>query len=131
MHSLTDFLNHGTLPFIGRAHEIERLTGFWRGVYQATELRAMLLTGEAGVGKSRLLGEVIARIVAAGGSVVHVKLYPEATASFLSLVAHALWHPDAGRSILAAEPEAEFAMVGVALQRLARLRPTIIVVEDI
>ncbi|MEP7218572.1 MAG: ATP-binding protein, partial [Bacteroidota bacterium] len=131
MHSLADFLNHGTLPFVGRDIEVQRILDFWRGTFQATELRAMLLTGEAGIGKSRILEHVMGQTVAAGGSVVHVKLYPESATSFMSLVARALWHQDAGRFCLTEEPEAKLTAVSGAMQRLARLRPTLFVLEDL
>lgn len=131
MHVLADFLNHGTLPFIGREAELRRIVEFWRGTFEATELHAMLLTGEAGIGKSRLLEQAMRRVVESGGSVVHVKLYPESTASFASLIARALHHPDAGRGILAEEPEPKLAAIGEAMRRLARLRPTLFVLEDL
>lgn len=131
MRVLADFLNHGVLPFVGRDAERQRLIAFWRATLAATELRVMMVVGEAGIGKSRLLDDVLPRIVGAGGSVVHVKLYSESTLSFISLVARSLWHPDAARTILSAEPEPTIAAVGNALQRLARLRPTIFVIEDL
>jgi len=131
MHLLADFLNHGVLPFLGRARERDRVVAFWRGTFEATELRAMLMLGEAGVGKSRLLDDAMLRIVESGGSVVHVKLYPESAVGLLELTARALWHPNAARTILAAEPPARLPDVAGALQRLARLRPTLLVIEDI
>jgi AAA ATPase domain/Bacterial transcriptional activator domain len=129
MHTLADFLNHGTLPFIGRDAEVKRIVDFWRGTFDATELRAILLVGEAGIGKSRLLQQAMEEIVAVDGSVVHVKLYPESTVSFVSLVAHALQCSDARGVFLTAEPE--IGSVGEALRRLARLRPTLLVLEDL
>lgn len=131
MLALSEFLDHGTLPFVGREAEVLRITGFWRGAFEATELRAILLLGEAGIGKSRLLEHVMRQLVEMGGSVVHVKLYPESATTFLSLVAHALRHPDAARSILPEEPEPKLGPVGAAMRRLSRLRPTLFVVEDL
>ncbi len=129
--ALADFLNHGILPFIGRDREIARIMEFWHGTYHATALRAMLLSGEAGIGKSRLLEQAAQRVVAAGGSVVHVKLYPESAASFPSLVARGLRHPHAARWLLHQEIEPRVSATGAALQRLARFRPTLLVVEDL
>jgi hypothetical protein len=131
MQHLAEFLNHGILPFVGRDAERERIVAFWRGTFEATEMRAMLLLGEAGVGKSRLLDDAMARVAEAGGSVVHVKLYPEAAVSLVELVARALWHPGAGRTLLAEEPASSLPSITGALQRLARLRPTLVVVEDL
>jgi hypothetical protein len=131
MQILADFLNHGVLPFVGRGAERDRIVRFWRGTFDATGLRAMLMLGEAGIGKSRLLDDAMLRIVDAGGSVVHVKLYPESAVGLLALTARALWHPHAARALLAQEPSASLVDVAGALQRLSRLRPTLLVVEDL
>jgi hypothetical protein len=131
MDSLLDFLNHGILPFVGRTAESARIIDFWRGTFDAYRLRIALLTGEAGIGKSRLIEEIIPRMVAVGGAVVHTRLYAESATSLVPLVARALWHPDAGRSLLAKEPEGMLGSVASALRRLSRLRATLLVVEDI
>jgi hypothetical protein len=131
MQFLADFLNHGVLPFVGRASERDRVVDFWRGTFEATELRAMLMLGEAGIGKSRLLDDAMLRIVEAGGSVVHVKLYPDSAVGLLELAARALWHPNAARTLLAQEPAGTLAEVAGAVQRLSRLRPTLLVIEDL
>ncbi|HVZ41296.1 MAG TPA: AAA family ATPase [Candidatus Kapabacteria bacterium] len=131
MSRSNDFLHHGILPFVGRDAEIARITEFWRGTYTAESLRTMLLLGEAGMGKSRLLERAMHEIVGMKGSVVHVKFYPEATATFLSLTARGLMHPFAGRSITGTEPEPKPVPVAGAMQRLARLRPVLFVLEDL
>jgi DNA-binding SARP family transcriptional activator len=131
MHTLIDFLNHGILPFAGRAREIESLLSFWRGTSEARELRAALLLGEAGIGKSRLLAETLPRIVSSGGAVVHARLYPASTLSVVPVIAGALWSSEAGRRLLREEPAPDPGSVAAALRRLSRLRPTLLVIEDI
>jgi DNA-binding SARP family transcriptional activator len=131
MHTLIDFLNHGILPFAGRSREIESLLSFWRGTSEARELRAALLLGEAGIGKSRLLAETLPEIVRSGGAVVHARLYPASTLSVVPVIAGALWSSEAGRRLLREEPAPDPGSVAAALRRLSRLRPTLLVIEDI
>lgn len=131
MERLADFLNHGLLPFSGRDREIERIVAFWRGTLRGEAMGCMLMVGEAGIGKSRLIQEGIARIEKEGGAVVHIKLYPESTAAIAPLAAQALWKSRSGRHLLRSEPEGNLSSVSEALRRFAHLRPTLLVVEDV
>lgn len=131
MRSLVDFLNHGALPFTGRQGELARLLEFWRSTPEAEGLRALLLSGEAGIGKSRLLEELLPRIHREGGIAIQVKLLPESTDSIVPLIARALWYSDTGRHLLKKEAEESLGAVIAALRRLSRLRPTLLVVEDL
>lgn len=119
------------LPFVGRRAEVSAILAFWRAGFDAGELRAQLLVGEAGVGKSRLADVAIGRIVEAGGAVVHVRLYPDSSDSLQTLLHHALQMP--GRGIL---PSVQSSLDGnsrilPALRRLVRLRATLLVLEDV
>jgi predicted ATPase len=130
-HPLVDFLNHGVLPFVGRGPQVERIISFWRETADAHGLRALLLTGEAGIGKSRLVEESMREIIGTGGAVVHVRLYPDATASLAPLLARGIWTSGAGRRLLKNEPEETLPSIAAALRRMCRLRPTLLVIEDI
>ena len=67
-----------TMPFVGRGEELQRLRQMW--------VRAMrglggvaVISGEAGIGKSRLLGEFAAAVAAQGGTIVAgAATFPEA-----------------------------------------------------
>ena len=131
MRSLIDFFNHGILPFVGRSRELDRLERFFRESAEAHGLRAALVIGEAGTGKSRLVEELLPRIGAAGGLVVHTKLYPGTSTSIASLVAAALASSASARGLLKRPPEETLGSTITALQRLARLRPVMLVIEDI
>jgi DNA-binding SARP family transcriptional activator len=132
MHpALVHFLNHGLLPFVGRTEQVEQIERFWRQTADAYGLRALLLVGEAGVGKSRLVEEVIPRISIAGGAVIHAKLYPDSTTSVAPLFARALGRSSAAHALLKSEPEETLSGVIAALVRICSLRPTLLVIEDI
>ncbi len=55
-------------PLVGRRAELDSVEGFVRDVVERRSPRLVLLTGSAGVGKSRLVREAIARSRVAGGS---------------------------------------------------------------
>jgi hypothetical protein len=133
MHeSFVDFLNHGTLPFTGRAEEIAAILRFWhqRNPNQ-TELRAMLLRGEAGIGKSRLIEEVIPQVEQAQGAVIHLRLRPEGSVSLGPLLAAGI-ERSATASKLAPRvvPPALPGCISI-LRRLCALRRTLLIIEDI
>jgi hypothetical protein len=73
---------------------------FWRGTLDAQGLRAALLLGEAGAGKSCVIEEIVPRIIRAGGAVVHAKLYPESATSLAPLLAKALDRTNAATNLL-------------------------------
>lgn len=131
MRPLVDFMNHGILPFTGRGEDVERVVSFWRGSSEGYGLRGMLVLGEAGVGKSRLLEEGVGAIARANGAVVRVRLFPESATSIVPLIARGLWRFAESHPQLAIEAEETPASVVAALRRLIHLRRTLLVFEDI
>ncbi|MBS1912087.1 MAG: AAA family ATPase [Bacteroidetes bacterium] len=128
---LKAFINHGTLPFVGRAAHIERIVRFWQETFEAQGLRVALLTGEAGVGKSRLIDEAITVIRDEGGAVVHAHLAESSGTSLAATIAEALRTSAETVSVAGPPADERLATVIAALQRIARLRPTLVVLEDI
>lgn len=129
---LKDFINHGVLPFVGREGESTRVMAFWRETATSPRLRMALLLGEAGIGKSRLVEECIPRIMDEGGSIIHTKLYPESTASLVPLIARALRLGSSRRPFATPVSSGDtLASVVAEMRQMARLRPTMVIVEDI
>jgi len=128
---LVDFLNHGYLPFTGRGGDLERISAFLTAMPDADRMRALLITGEAGVGKSRLIEEIVPAIIREGSMVVRAKLFPETTVSIVPSLVRALRHINLQRNLLSSDLDETLPSVASALRRLGRLRPTIIIIEDI
>lgn len=129
--TIAEFLTHGILPFTGRADEVERIVHFWRETLHSARLRGMLITGEAGIGKSALMEAAISAIQAEGGTVIHLRLYPESTASIAPLLSRALWLSPGSRGLLRSEPERSLQSSITALRRVVRLRPTLLVIDNL
>ena len=130
-HLLTDFLNHGIVPFVGRKSLLETLHAFWKSTFDAEGLRLLCVIGEAGCGKSRLLEELLPGIRREGGSVLHLRLLPESSTSLALPAATALRHDRIGRTLLDEHQTGDFFAVLSAIRSLVRIRPTLIVVEDV
>lgn len=131
MGTLVDLVNHGILPFVGREKESARLVAFWRETLDAQGLRALLVVGEAGVGKSRLAAHVEKLVGEGKGAVVHARLYPESSTSIAPILAEAIASADADLRLLRSDPEGNIGDVAAALRRLCRLRPTLVIIEDV
>ena len=128
---LVDFLNQGRLPLIGRDGEIAAVVEFWESGADASELRLMVLEGEAGVGKSRIIEGARAEISERGGIVVAIRLRPGTSGSIVQLFAEELRFSSAVAPLLRTEPSGTIDEITGALLRIVRLRPTLLIVEDI
>jgi len=129
MHALVNFANHGLLPFVGRHTELGRLRSFCTGTTDT--LRAALTVGEAGSGKSRLFDELLNQCEGQGLVVLRTRLHPGAGVSVVQLVARALRNRSDLRLLLPGNLDATLFDVVAGLERLARLRQTVLVVEDV
>lgn len=131
MNETPEILTRGALPFVGRQAELVWLHAFWRNHFRAQELRVALVVGEAGIGKSRLLEEFARRVEGEGGTVLLARLYPGATTSVVTLLEAALERARRPAIRIAAGGEESVSSLAAALRRLARIRPTLLVLEDI
>lgn len=125
------FLDGGTLPFTGRSAEMERILEFLGTGPEGNGLRAGLITAEGGAGKSRLIEECIRRSAAQERGIIRAKLRPEGIASIGALLAPALWGSDSAGPLLKREPLPTLPSVLAGLRRVAGLRRTLLVIEDV
>ena len=63
------FLRRYEVPFVGREESFSTLRGMWREVRRG-QSRAAIVSGEAGIGKSRMAGELLRLAALDGGYVV-------------------------------------------------------------
>ena len=131
MSSVEYFLEQGLLPFVGRKEEIERLLTFWKGTIESQRLRVFLLTAEAGAGKSRLLEEFVSLIEQSEGLVIHVKLYPDGANNLIALIAQSLKRKSDEQQLSGIRSGESLNDVTAALRRLSRLRPVLLILEDL
>lgn len=128
---LVDFLNHGLLPFVGREQEQQRILAFWNGGQEQFGLRALLLMGEAGSGKSRMIEELIPQIEQQGGLVLHLRLRADGSGSIAPLLALAVGGSAVAAHLLNAPMTPTLPAAIGALRRLGRLRRVMLIVEDL
>ena len=112
------------LPLVGRDAELETLTQAMEGT--ATEGQLIVLEGEAGIGKTRLLREVLERAQSRAGTVLAAQCYEgEESIAFgpiIALLRAALATP-AARERLEAVPDADLVEASRLLPELAHFRP--------
>ncbi|MEY2432473.1 MAG: hypothetical protein QOC92_2198 [Acidimicrobiaceae bacterium] len=132
----------GELPFIGRADELGALHS-WLGEAIDAGPRAVLLRGEAGVGKTRLLDRFAADVVRnqPGVVVLRATCYPDAPVPYLPLATAlrpiadlaSLLRPLIDDTPEHADERRLHLYVGAAdlVQRAAASRPLLLVIDDL
>lgn len=131
--SLVDFLNHGTTPFVGRDHEVERILSFLgEGEGERNGLEALLLLGEAGVGKSRLIESCIAQGESSLQAILHIRLRPEGSLHFARMIGEGIERSPTARELFSSSTQTDDLAEGVGrIRRLSALRRTGLVIEDL
>ena len=106
------------VPFVGREVELGVLGTAWEQASQGAR-HVVVITGEAGIGKSRLAGEAALRVAAAGGQVLFGRCDQEAIVPYQPLV-------EALDGLVATTPAAELPSLGPeAAAELAAILPGI------
>lgn len=130
MQALVDFLNHGTLPMIGRQEVIHRILQTVENAPESGGLHTLLLIGEAGIGKSRVVEGVRLQIEQSGGLMITARILPEATLTIAPALARSLESSETAQGLLRDEVPPNLGDVIAGLRRLSRLRPTLVAIED-
>lgn len=137
-----------TAPLDGRAAERQRLRDTWRTVVDDGAPRLVLVSGESGIGKSRLLADLVEKAAADGATLMvgrcdgtDAAYHPIADALRSSTMAQALLTPPLEQIVgTAPTPVADpgsgdaqppaYAAMRTLLDRLAHEGPALVVVED-
>lgn len=120
-----------TIPFVGRQTELHRIAAFTRHATEGDGLAALWITGEAGMGKSRLIEQALPDIEAQHVIVLRVRFYPDSPSGIVSLLHAALVaQPQAAVIARLSDTHGSVEVLN-AIRRLARLRRTVIICEDV
>jgi energy-coupling factor transporter ATP-binding protein EcfA2 len=124
------YMRHGILPFVGRTSESERLLAFCRETPSSSGIRCLLLTGETGSGKSRLIQEVLPALYDEHAVILRLKVNPENCHDMVGPLSHALMNNSEVCDLLKTEIDGSMNSVMGTLRRVIRLRVTILIIED-
>ena len=116
--------------FVGRQAEIARLIEFCQGIETASSLRITTLVGDAGIGKSALIGQLMLRLQAQNTTIIHAKIYPDSAYSPLLVLEQSLRESAALSKLLGNPSAAASLLVPSSLRRIARLRKSVVILED-
>lgn len=119
------------LPFTGRDDELEQINSFFHNAINGDETAVMWISGEAGMGKSRLLEQARIRFPTSQTIIVFARFYPDSTTSVTRALTAALSSIHAVRKLYPQEIEPTQDSLLSALQHLLQIRPTILILEDL
>lgn len=134
-----DSLSEAAPRVIGRARELGLLQRAWRAVRDGAGHTAVLITGDAGIGKTALVGEARWRCADEGALTVLVTCTPEARAGVAAPVGdllNRLWYRAGQSAVPGIEARGgsgswDFGGAVAAVLALARQRPIALFVEDL
>ncbi len=124
-------LVENTIPFIGRRKELQTITEFCTKTNHLEELAICWIQGEAGIGKSALVQESIQRLEKNDRIVLSVCLYLDSVDSIVALLANTINSNQTIRHLRIDHVTNSLTSVLAALRRLARLRPLVLILEDL
>ena len=81
---------HSAAELVGREREVALVEGAWTRVVAGADAGMVLVVGEGGIGKTRLLDTVAERVTTTGGQVLRGRCHPAERSLFLQPVVDAL-----------------------------------------
>ena len=121
-------LSHAEFPFVGRNHEIEAILSFYQSAITADNLSVLWIEGEAGIGKTHLLKQVVQHISHGNSILCHIRLYPDTPSTINELLDHNLAMASHLQALL---KQRRTSSTAGKIRHLARLRPTTLILEDL
>jgi DNA-binding SARP family transcriptional activator len=121
---LAEPVHRGTMPFVGRVDEMSVLQAAWRASGDGGRL--VLLEGEPGIGKSRLVDELQAQLSGTGVRILGVRAQEGETALPYAPLAESIGATlaeESGRAALASQPDWVLGELTRIVPGAASLRP--------
>ena len=118
-------------PFVGRTKEIQTIREFCGEAVGTDNLAIQWISGEAGMGKSALVQRAEQIIADDRYVVLTVRLYPDLTGVLQTLLADVVNTNRELRRIIRSPVLPSLASVTDTIRKVIRLRPTIIIFEDV
>ncbi|MGE3801962.1 MAG: AAA family ATPase [Candidatus Kapaibacterium sp.] len=119
------------LPFIGREDELTQIRGFFDEAVHGDEIAVMWISGEAGIGKSRLLEQALLQFPESDAVIISTRFYPDSATSVTGMLSNALSNNYTVRKLYPRKIIATSESVFSALQHLLQIRPTVLLLEDL
>lgn len=121
------FIESSLFPLVGRSHQVEALEQIWAETMEGA-VRMTLISGEEGVGSTRLIKELATKIHADGSIVLHGACLPDDPDPYGAL--NRAFAPAVALD-RSAGLDPNYRDLIARLGQLAEHRPTVLVVEDI
>ncbi len=120
------------LPFVGRTRQTGIVSDFLRSTFAGDSVGLLWLQGEAGVGKSRFLDHIQGHLAEEQETLVlYIRIYPDSASSLVPAFGSAIANHSGLQSLLPNRPVRTMNDLVSALQRTSRLRPTMLIVDDV
>ncbi|MCB0711826.1 MAG: ATP-binding protein [Ignavibacteriae bacterium] len=119
------------LPFIGREEELVQIHRFFHEVVHGDEVAVMWISGEAGIGKSRLLEQALLQFNEPDAIIISTRFYPDSVTSVTGMLSSALVNNYTVRKLYPREISATSESILSALRHLLQIRPTLLLLEDL
>ena len=129
--STSHALSPRLLPFVGRQKQADLVTDFLQSTIAGDKAGLLWLQGEAGVGKSRFLDHIQRELSQDENLVLYVRIYPDSASSVVMAFGSAIAANAQLQGLLPNRPIRTLSDLTAALQRASRLRPTLLIVDDI